>query len=193
MKESYPVEATIPRPLQGWDIITVPRRRLSNEDIGPLARLLRRLRGQSGLSQVEIARRAGWEGNSYYSALETGAIREPGKDKVRQLEEAFGVSEGEIERVVPRQRFLGDDEPPYDLPGGGAMEIDFLPGEIVIRHPDPSLRRTMQHIQEAVHDEADQLSLELSILAWRQQRAEEEAMERIVERSDSGERTNERA
>lgn len=101
--------------------VLVPRKRKPNEDIGPLARILIRLRGETPWKQKEVAVRAGWKADDqgYYSALETGAIRNPGDDKLRALDTAFGLEPDSIKYWLkhgPPWQTLREEGPIYDGP-----------------------------------------------------------------------------
>lgn len=85
----------------------VPRRRSVDNDPGPLARILVRLRGERGWRQKDVAARAGFE-QGYYSSLETGAILKPSDERFAALDRAFDLEAGSL------QRWLRDG-PPWAL------------------------------------------------------------------------------
>lgn len=117
-------------PLREWGT-PVPRRR-HDDDPGVLARILYRMRQESGMTQREIQRRAGWaDGNSYYSDIERGNVRLPGKDKIADLERAFGVEPGAIEDQLPRREKFMLEEPAN-----------------VMQFPDPDMHRITLHVQQ---------------------------------------------
>lgn len=102
--------------------VFVPRQRVRDKtDPGPLARILKRLRGEFGIGQKEVVRRAGWDVESqqgYYSSLETGAIRNPGDDKLKALDKAFELEPGSLKywlRHGPPWAMLQEAAPSYDL------------------------------------------------------------------------------
>lgn len=64
-------------------------RSAADADIGPLARILKRLRREHGLTQKKVVARARWADQGYYSRLESGEIRRPGDDKLKDLDRAF--------------------------------------------------------------------------------------------------------
>lgn len=114
----------------------VPRRRApENDDLGPLARALVRLRGERGWMQSDVVRRAGLT-QPYYSSLETGAILRPRSDKLLALDAAFDLEPGTLERMIRQEQGLG-------ALSGSNIEMTFGPeGEIVaLVRRIPSRRR----------------------------------------------------
>lgn len=80
--------------------VALPRRRVAHSgDIGPLARVLRRLRAERGWSQDDVATRAQMR-QPYYSSLETGSILNPSDQKLSALDEAFELEPGTLRRMM---------------------------------------------------------------------------------------------
>ena len=105
--------------------VLMARRRSANQDIGPLARILRRLRGEMDLLQRQVVARAGWDVGQqpYYSSLETGAIQNPGDEKLGALDKAFELEPGSLAHWL-------EHGPPWAVkpPDTGAhIDIEFLP------------------------------------------------------------------
>jgi transcriptional regulator with XRE-family HTH domain len=87
-------------PQQEW--LFMPSRH--DDDPGILARILFRLRQESGMTQEEVAEAAGWaRDNTAISKLERGRTKLPSKDKIADLERAFGKEPGYIEDQLPRR------------------------------------------------------------------------------------------
>lgn len=120
-------------PRQEWSI--VPRRASPQAEPGVLARILYRLRAESGLTQAQVSERAGWKNNSRYSDLERGHIKLPGRETIARLETAFGLAPGTIEDQLPRRdRFMLEAPPePLDEP---------------IPFPSPHVRRVGEYARQ---------------------------------------------
>ena len=102
--------------------VLVPRRRSANQDIGPLARILKRLRAEQGWNQDAVAERSGLR-QPYYSSVETGSIQRPGDDKLEALDKAFELEPGTLAHWL-------EHGPPWAVkpPDTGAhINIEFLP------------------------------------------------------------------
>lgn len=164
--------STVAPPLiREWTPIVPRRRRTDDEDPGVLARILYRLRVDSGMSQIQVAERAGWHrSNSYYSDLERGDIKLPGKDKIADLERAFGVEPGHIENQLPRREriMLGDPALPPSIvavPVGDeelALTVDAV---LLLRGDDANLRRVRRLIRETILDAPDPVATSKDVLA----------------------------
>ncbi len=97
-----------------------------NTDRGTFGALLRRYRLNAGISQEELADRAGLSVRGI-SDLERGVRRTPQRETVRLLAEALGLSEAErldLERFVGRRRgaALVPSMPP-DVPPSGTINL----------------------------------------------------------------------
>ncbi len=88
---------------------------------------LRRLREAAGLTQEELAFRAGLTPNAV-SGLERGKTRRPYPNTVRSLADALGLSDGErasLLAAVPKRDTTGPDTP-SPVPGGPALPFQAL-------------------------------------------------------------------
>lgn len=79
--------------LPRMEYLVARRRSADKSDIGPLARILRRLRAERGWYQKDVVARTGFD-QPYYSTLETGTVRRPSDQRLATLDEAFGLAPG---------------------------------------------------------------------------------------------------
>jgi hypothetical protein len=101
--------------------MVVPRRRaVDRSDIGPLARILRRLRAERGLRQTDIATLAGLD-QPYYSSLETGSIQRPADERLAALDRAFDLEPGTIKGWLD-----GPGQPPGVREGGTIYDVGLI-------------------------------------------------------------------
>ena len=94
----------------------------SGEDAAPFGRRLRRLREAVGLTQEELASRAGLTARAI-SMLERGERKHPYPHTVRSLADALELSEGEravLIEAVPRR---GDDNAPVPVEAAGTYSF----------------------------------------------------------------------
>lgn len=141
-------------PRQEWLGIMPSKRPKAKEDPGVLARILYRLRAESGMTQVQVAIRAGWTpDNSRYSNFERGATKLPSEKLVADLERAFGTEPGFIENQLPRRdKFMLQDPPepePQTIP---SSVIDF---------PHPRIRMIVERLKHmATHKDGETLLIQ---------------------------------
>jgi transcriptional regulator with XRE-family HTH domain len=125
----------------------VPRPLPPGAEPGVLARILYRLRHESGMTQKEVSRRAGWEGNSRYSDLERGAVKLPNKETVARLEKAFGLEPGWIEDQLPRREKVMLAPPTTEDEAELELTLDAVR---LLRGESANLKRVRRLIQDLI-------------------------------------------
>lgn len=101
--------------------VFVTERRTNKKPTYALAPILKRLREErEGMQQEDVLRLAGWDvvkQQPYYSKLENGKIKRPGKAKLRDLDRAFELEPDTIDYWLdhgPPWAMLRESSPAYD-------------------------------------------------------------------------------